>query len=182
MNRTTKILALTAVVAVAGTVGWQALAQMPMGNAHGPGMNMRSGMAMGMSGGHGPMAGGLADPTARLADLKTELGITALQQPAWDDYAKVLADAVAAMKTQHEGMDMSAMRSLSDQDRQARMTQMRDQHAAVTAAAEKVLAALDDAQKAKAREVLPGLAEHGPGAMRHAGMGAHGARHGKGTH
>ena len=53
---------------------------------------------------------------------------------------------------------------------------------AVKTAAETLQAVLDDAQKAKAKDVLPGLAEHRPGTMRHAGMGAHGMPHGTGTH
>lgn len=178
MKRTTRFLGLAAVVAVAGTVGWHAFAQSPMGSPHG--------MGMGMGGGHGPMAGGVMDPAAHLAGLKTDLGITAGQEPAWDSYAKVLADAAAAMMSQHAGVDMSAMHSMSHQDRQTRMTQMRDQHAAafpaIKAAAETLLAALDDAQKAKAKDILPGVAEHGPGMMRHAGMGVHGMTHGTGSH
>ena len=171
MKRITKILGVAAAIAVAGTVGWHAVAQTPMGGGHGSGMG--PGMMMG---GHGPMAGHV-DTAAHLAALKTELGITAQQQPAWDAYAKSLADIAASMKTQHQGMDMTAMHSMSDQDRQARMTQMRDQHdkafQTVKVAAEKLLVALDDAQKAKAKDILPGLAEHGPGTMRHAGMGGH---------
>ncbi|MBC7432991.1 MAG: hypothetical protein H7345_13075 [Rubritepida sp.] len=41
----------------------------------------------------------------------------------------------------------------------------------IRAAAEALLPVLDDAQKAKAHEVLPGLVARGPGMMRHAGMG-----------
>ncbi len=41
----------------------------------------------------------------------------------------------------------------------------------VKAAAERLLTALDDTQKTKANEILPGLAAHGPGMMHHAGMG-----------
>jgi hypothetical protein len=63
---------------------------------------------------------------------------------------------------------------MSDQDRQTFMTQMREQHTQafepVKAAAEKLLTALDDTQKTKAREILPGLAEHGPGMSGHGPM------------
>ena len=85
------------------------------------------------------------------------------------------------MKTQRQGMDMTKMHAMSDQDRQAFMSQMRDRYdkafTSVKAAAETLLPALDDAQKTKAKEILPGLAEHGPGMMWHAaGDGA--AMHG----
>lgn len=178
MRKTTKILGLVAAVAVAGTVAWQAVAQMPMGGGHGPGMmmGMGPGMMMGMARGHGPMMGGTADPAAHLAALKTELGIAAQQQAAWDAYAKVLEETGKTMQTQRQGM--GPMHGMSDQDRQTGMPQMRDQHdrafQAVKAAAEKLLPALDDAQKTKAKDVLPGLATHGPGMLRHAGMGMHG--------
>lgn len=168
MGKLTKILGLGAAVAVAGTIGWHAFAQPMHGGPQGAG----PGMMMGMGRGHGPMAGGFADPTARLASLKTELGITTQQQPAWDAYVKVVTDTAA---TQRQGVDRTAVHAMSDQDRQAFITQKRDQHdkafQSVKAAAEKLLTALNDTQKTKAQEILPGLAAHGPGMMRHAGMG-----------
>lgn len=167
MKKITKLLGLGAAAAVAGTIGWQALAETPM---HGGPQGM--GMMMGMGSGHGPMAGTFADPAAHLASLKAELGITAQEAPAWDAYAKVVQDTATSMKAQRQGIDMAAMHSMSDQDRQAFMTQMRDQHEKafepVKAAAEKLLTALDDTQKTKAKEILPGLVSHGPGMMRHA--------------
>jgi hypothetical protein len=60
---------------------------------------------------------------------------------------------------------------MSDQDREAFMTQMRDRHAKVAEAAGTLLTSLDDTQKTKAKEILPGLVSHGPGMMRHGGMG-----------
>jgi hypothetical protein len=187
MRKITKILGVGAAVAVAGTIGWHALAQTPFhGGPHGMGMGMGMGpgMMMGMHRGHGPMAGGFADPAAHLTSLKTELGITAPQEPVWDAYAKVVQDTAAAMKERRQGTDMTAMHNMSDQDRQAFITKMRDQHEtafqAVKAAAEKLLTALDDTQKTKAKEILPGLAVHEPGMMRHAGMGP-GGMHPAGT-
>jgi len=173
MRKITKILGVGAAVAVAGTIGWHAFAQAPMHGGHG--MGMGPGMMMGKHRGHGPMAGGLADPAAHLASLKTELGITAPQQAAWDAYAKTVQDTAATMKSRRQGMDRGKMHNMSDQDRQAFRSQMRAQHEEafqpVKAAAEQLLTTLDDTQKTKAKEILPGLAAHGPGMMHRAGMG-----------
>lgn len=174
MRKITKILGVGAAVAVAGTIGWHAMAQAP-GHSGPHGMGMGPGMMMGMHRGHGPMAGGFADPAGHLASLKAELGITAPQQAAWDAYAKAVQETAAAMQARRQGMDMTAMHSMSDQDRQAFMTRMREQHEQafqrVKAAAETLLTTLDNTQKTKAKEILPGLAAHGPGMMHHAGMG-----------
>ncbi len=180
MRTITKVLGLGAVVAVVGTLGWHALAETPL---HGGPNGMGPGMMMGMGGPHGPMAGRFADPAAHLAALKTELGITAVQEPAWDAYAKTVQETAAAMTAQHQGMDMNALHDMSGQDRQVFMAQMHEQHAeafeSVKAAAEKLLPALDDTQKTKAKEILPGLAEPGPAMIRHA-MGGHGMMQGAG--
>lgn len=174
MRTLTKTLGLGAVAAIAGTLGWHALAETPM---HAGPNGMGPGMMMGMQG-RGAAHGRFADPAARLAALKTELGITPQQEAAWDAYSKALQDTSAAMEAQHQGMDMAAIHQMSDRDRQAFMSEMRDQHqqtfASVRAAAEKLLPALDETQKAKAQEILPGLAQHGPAMLQHAGMGGHG--------
>ena len=106
--------------------------------------------------------------------LKTELGITAAQEPAWTKYAKAVQDAAATMKTTREGVDPDAVSKMTPQDRFAFVTKIREQaqkqFAAVKTAAEELLATLDDAQKAKAQQTLPGLA-FGPGTMHAAGMG-----------
>jgi hypothetical protein len=183
MRTITKVLGLGAVIAVVGTLGWHALAETPM---HGGPSGMGPGMMLGMQGhggmmtgvqSRGPMGGGFADPAAHLASLKTELGIGPQQEPAWDAYAKVLQDTAMAMQAQHQGMDMTAMHSMSDQERQAFIAGMREQHerafASVKAAAETLLMALDDTQKAKTQQILPGLAQPGPAMMQHAGMGGH---------
>jgi hypothetical protein len=61
---------------------------------------------------------------------------------------------------------------MSPQDRFAFVTKMREQgqaqFEAVKTAAVELLAALDETQKAKARDILPGLAAFGPGRMRSA--------------
>jgi hypothetical protein len=183
MRTITRILGVGAAVAVAGTIGWHAIAQT---SEHGPrhGMGMGHGLMMGMHRGHGPMAGKFADPAARLDSLKSELGITAAQEAAWDAYATAFQEMAAAMKARHQGMDRGAMYSMSDQERQAFRTGMWEQRETafrpVKAAAEQLLTALDDAQKAKAQQMLPGLAAHGPGMMRHTGMGP-GGMHPTGT-
>jgi hypothetical protein len=175
MRTITKIVGLSAVAVVAGTIGWHALADTPLAGPHGmgPGM-MGMGAGHGPMGGNGPMGGHATDPATHLAALKTELAITAQQEAAWDAYAKAVEDAAASMRAQRQGVDMKAMHELSDKDRQAFMAGMREQHdkafAGVKAAAEKLETALDDSQKAKAKEILPGLVAHGPGMMQHTGM------------
>ena len=148
-----------------------------MGQGMGPGMG--KGMMGHMGGGMGPgMMHGAAGPTqfdpARLEALKAELGITAAQEPAWTKYAKAVQDAAAAMKTTREGIDPDAVSKMTPQDRFAFVTKMREQgqkqFATVKTAAEELLATLDDTQKAKARQTLPGLA-FGPGTQHAAGMG-----------
>ena len=151
----------------------------------GPGMHgqmgpdMRGQMGSGMHGQMGPgMRGqmgssmygaqGLAqfDP-ARIAALKTEFGISAAQEPAWTKYAKALQDAVATVATTREGINPDTVSKMSPQDRFAFVTKIREQRQqqfeTVQSAANELLATLDDAQKIKARDTLPGLASFGPG-------------------
>ena len=129
---------------------------------HGPGM--MKGKGPGMM--HGPGAA-LADP-AQIETLKGELGITAAQEAAWSKYAKAVQDAAATMKTTRESVDPGAVSGMTPADRFAFVTKMREegqkQFAAITTAANELLAALDDTQKAKATNILPGLA-FGPGPM-----------------
>jgi hypothetical protein len=148
-----------------------------MGQGMGPGM--AKGMMQHRGGGMGPgMMQGGAGPTpfdpARLETLKTDLGITAAQEPAWTKYAKTLQDAAATMKTTREGVDPDTVSKMTPQDRFAFVTKIREQaqkqFAAVKTAAEELLATLDDTQKAKAQQTLPGLA-FGPGTTHAAGMG-----------
>ena len=123
----------------------------------GPGMmqNMARGMEACMGAGmmqrmgSGMMQGGFdltqIDPP-KLASLKTELGITPAQETAWTKYSNVVSDVAATMKSTRE---------------------------TAKTAADELLAALDEGQKAKAREVLPGLAASGPGMMGGMAMGDH---------
>lgn len=157
------------------------------GSGMGPGMGagMMQHMGAGMRSGMGPgMMGGtpgaiFADP-AQIETLKKELGITATQEPAWTKYTKAIQDAATTMKTAREGVDPDAISKLSPQDRFAFMTKIREQaqnqFETVKAAANELLAALDDTQKAKAQQTLPGLA-FGPGTTHSAGMGGPPFRH-----
>ena len=143
------------------------------GMEHGRMQHMGRGMT------HGGPTSTQADP-ARIEALKGELGITSAQEPAWTDYVKALQDAAAAMKTTRDNVDRDAVGKMSPQDRYAFMTKMREQRQkqfeAVKATADRLVAALDDRQKAKAQEILPGLASFGPGTRSGAAMG--GPRHG----
>lgn len=145
----------------------------------GPGMMQHMGMGHGMMKGMGPgmMHGapgrGLAD-AERIDQLKVELGITPAQEQAWSKYAKAVQDAAAAMKTSREGVDPQAVSKMNPADRFAFVTKMREQaqkqFETVKAAANELLTALDDKQKAEAADILPGLAELGPDMMRGAGI------------
>ena len=147
----------------------------PFMQGRGPGGMGPSGM-MGMRGQMGPgMRGGLGltqfDPE-RIDTLKSELSITTAQEPAWTKYAKAIQDTGAALKKAGEGVDPEAVSKMSPQDRFAFMSKMREQgqkrFETVQSAAKELLADLDDTQKVKAQEILPGLA-FGPGMMHSAG-------------
>ena len=149
-----------------------------MGPGMGPGMmqHMGPGMYPGMGPGMMRGAPGLtfADPT-QIETVKKELGITAPQEPAWTKYTKAIQDAATAMKTTREGVDPDAVSKMTPQDRFAFITKMREQgqkqFETVQTAANELFALLDDGQKTKARDILPGLASFGPGPMRGAFMG-----------
>jgi len=181
MRKFTKALAIGAIAAAVGGIGLTAMAE-TSGPGSGPavmGGHMGSGM-MGMTG--GPRQHDFGDPAAHLAALKTDLGIRPEQAAAWDSYAKVVQDTATQMRAARGNMDMNAIHDMSPQDRSAFMTTRHEAHeqafGTVKTAAEALLPSLDDAQKAKARTELPGLATRGPGGMRQAGMGMMG--HGKG--
>jgi len=132
------------------------------------GAGMHSGMGPGMMG--GTPGAIFADP-AQIETLKKELGITATQESAWTKYTSAIQDSASTMKAARESVDTDVMSKLSPQDRFAFMSNMREQRQklfeTVTTAANELLATLDDAQKAKAQQTLPGLA-FGP--MHSAGM------------
>ena len=140
------------------------------GMEHGPGMTKGHGMMKGM--GPGMMEGraglGGAD-AAQLETLKTALKITASQEQTWGRYDKAVQDATASMKTLRESIDREMVSKMSPADRYAFVSKMREQaqerFGAVKAAADELLAVLDETQKAKANDTLPGLAL-GQGPMR----------------
>jgi hypothetical protein len=156
-----------------------------MGSMHGRmGQGMHGQMGPGMRGrmGPGPHGGpGFTqfDP-ARIDTLKTELGITAAQEPAWTKYAKAVQDAATAMKATREGVNPETLSKLTPQERFAAVGKIREQaqkqHETVQTAANELLANLDDTQKTKAQQTLPGLAfGHGP--TRGAGLAGPQHRH-----
>lgn len=183
-----KFLVIGGVAAATLLVSGWALAQSP---GYGPGgmMGMHDQMGQGMHGQMGPGMRGQMGPgmhggpgltqfdQARIDTLKTELGITSAQEPAWTKYAKAVQDSAATMQTMHDGVDPDAVSKMSPQDRHAFMTTMREQRQkqfeTVQTAANELLATLDDAQKTKARKTLPGLAPFGPGTMHNAMRGPH---------
>jgi hypothetical protein len=141
----------------------------------------------------GHMQGTLGDPDAQLATAKAEIGIKPEQQAAWEAYAKVVTTTATAARGQREKISPDTILKMDANERQAFINQMQEQRQqnfkTVSAAAETLLAQLDDAQKAKARDVLPKLAAagHGPGAGHGMaggpGMGrgmGHGPGHGSG--
>jgi hypothetical protein len=103
------------------------------------GMMQRMGMVNGMM--QSRLGLTQLDP-AQIETLKTSLGITAAQEAAWSKYSNVLRDVATTMKSARE---------------------------AAKTAADELLTGLDEEQKAKAREALPGLATPGPSMM--GGMG-----------
>jgi hypothetical protein len=152
--------------AMQGQMGQGMHGQMGQGMHGQMGPGTRGQMGPGMHGGAGPAQ---FDP-ARIDTLKTELGITAAQEPAWTKYAKAVQDAATAMTTTREGVDPEAVSKLSPADRFAFVSKIREQARTqletVKTAADELLATLDDTQKAKAQE-LPGIAAgrgpmHGP--------------------
>jgi hypothetical protein len=173
--------------------GWHGQMGQGMGGMHGrmgqgmhgqrgPGMHGR--MRPGMRGQMGPGTQGRPgftqfDP-ARIDTLKTELGITAAQETAWTKYAKTVQDAATAMKTARENVNPETLSKLTPPERFASVSKVREQaqkqRETVQTAASELLATLDDSQKAKAQQTLPGLAfGHGP--MRGAGLGGPQHRH-----
>lgn len=169
----------------------------PDGVGHGMMKGMRHGMGPGMMGrmdhdmgpgmvnGMGPqmMHGGpgqtFADP-ARIDAVKVELAIMPPQEPAWTKYAKAVQDAAVTMKAAQGSVDPDVVSKMIPADRFAFVTKMREQREkqldAVKAAAEELLATLDATQKAKATDILPGLA-YGLGQLRGPFAGNQQGRH-----
>jgi len=151
--------------------------QMGQGMHGGMGMHgqmspgMRGQMGPGMRGQMGPgMHGGFSltqfDP-AQIDTLKAELGITAAQEPAWAKYSKAVQDAASTMKSTRDDVDPDVVGKMTPAERFAFVSKMREQAQkqveTVKAAADELLATLDDTQKAEASDILPGLGSFGPG-------------------
>ena len=117
---------------------------------------MMKGMGHGMGPGmmHGAPGSGFAD-AEDIDELKTELGITPAQELAWSKYVKAVQDAAAAMKTTREGVDPQAVSKMNPADRFAFVSKMREQgekqFEAVKAAANELLATLDDSTESRGR-------------------------------
>ena len=131
--------------------------------AMGPGRGHGGGPGPGMMGGRGAgMMGRSWDTGSYLDALKTQLGITANQEPAWKDYA----DAVSGVGEQMQGLHQTMFESMGTASWQERRTLMNQMFKArqqafdsVHEAAEKLLPALDAAQRAKAQTLVPGLVQ-----------------------
>lgn len=195
MSKTTKTVGIVAGFAAVGLLGAYAFAQ--QGPGGGPGrMGMGHGMMNGMENGgmghggmgqrgmgKGTMMGNFGDPASRLSTLKTELGIKPEQTGAWDAYAKIVTDTATEWRDHAGKIDRDAIRNLKPEERQQHFDAMQKQRdaaqARIKAAAEALVAKLDDAQKAKASTSLPGLATAGSG-RRFGMMGGHGNGHGRG--
>lgn len=162
MPRVITSIALAGVLSLAAGA---AVAQPSMSgrSPHGPGP--------GMMGGHG---WGFADPAAYLESLKLVLGITAAQQPAWDEYAAAVKGAGDQMQGAHRTM-FDAMGTATWQERRDMMNRMfevrQESFDKVQGAANKLLPTLDASQQAKAATRLPGLVGPGPGMMMGGRMG-----------
>jgi hypothetical protein len=151
----------------------------PMGPGAMPGAGPGGGAGMGPGGGQGRGGGpgfgrGLNDPATYLAGLKTELGITPAQEPAWTEYADTVQGVAGQMQAMHTSV-FASMQTATWQERRDMMNGMfasRDAaHGLVRDAANKLLPSLTPAQKAKAATTLPGLMSAGPPAGRGPGMG-----------
>jgi LTXXQ motif family protein len=160
---TRAMLAMT----MAALVGFAPAAMAQPGGGPG-GMMGGGGPGPGMMGGGGPgMMGGAWTSASYLDSLKSELAITAAEEPAWKDYAGTVAGVAEQMQGLHQTMFQS-MGSASWQQRRDLMNTMFEarQQAVTTVhdAAEKLASALSPEQQAKAKDILPGLG-YGPGMM-----------------
>jgi hypothetical protein len=161
---------------LAGT-GIAAAQQMEPGQMRGTGpggggMGQGMGPGGGMGRGGGPGFGrGMTDPVTYLAGLKTQLGITPAQEPAWTEYADTVQSVAGQMQAMHASV-FDSMQTATWQERRDMMNNMfqsRDAaHGIVEDAARKLLPSLTPAQATQAATTLPGLrtpAGRGPGMM-----------------
>lgn len=168
MQRIARVVSLVAVAATLGGSG-VVLAQQAApaaGAMSGPG---GGGMGPGMMGGGMGMGRGITDPASYLSALKSNLGITAAQEPAWDEYASTVQGVAMQMQGAHQIM-FDAMGTATWQERRDMMDRMfearQQAFSMVHDAAEKLLPSLSPAQRTRAATCLPGLAAPGRGMMR----------------
>jgi hypothetical protein len=117
-----------------------------------PGMMGGRGGMMGMGPG-GMMGGSLSDTTARLTEIKAELGITPAQQDAWKAYAQAVTNQSALMNAHRQTMWSGPMPPPIDQ--RAAMHQEGTETMQQTAqAAQSLYQVLTPEQKARADDLL----------------------------
>ena len=159
MKSRTKMLALGTAAVVAAGLGWNALADMPAnGSSPMPMQYEGHGAALYDVGPMMMMGRAFVDPTASLASLKRDLGITMVQGVAWDNYTKAVGEAAVAIKSMYWPTGKGGMHgNLSDG---AAMTQLCNQHLQayekIHTAADTLAATFDQTQKQKAAEILLG--------------------------
>lgn len=137
------------------------------GRGYGPGM-------MGWGRGYGPLGPqGTAWNADHLASMKSELGITQAEEPAWDAYAKTVSAVADQMRALRDTM-WDTMGGGSWDDHRAFMEQAfqtrRQAYTTMREATDKLLQALEPSQREKAQALLPGAGPqygsgYGPGQM-----------------
>jgi hypothetical protein len=107
---------------------------------------------------------GQSDPASYLDRLKTVLGITLAQEPAWNDYTDTVKGVAWQMQRVHQMMH-DVIDTATARERRAMMNRVLQARQRsfdmVHGAAEELLAALEPTQRTKAADRLPGLS--GPG-------------------
>jgi len=124
-----------------------------------------------MGGMMGPMAGlgnpAFANPAERLASIRTELALRPDQTSAWEDFARAVNAASAARTEAGQHFDPAKIQAMTPDERQqhftAAWTRRNEARTQVQSAAQALLAKLDESQKAKAQQLLPGLTGAGFG-------------------
>lgn len=188
MKTTTRFFTLAAAVsATVAAIGATGFAYAQAGTAtpgpQGGGMGMQQ-QGKGMHGGkHGEMGAGMGrgmhgagqrgDPAAHLAATKTELKITAAQEPAWQAFETVVRQQAEARQALRASMqakmkDPAAAASVDHAAQREAMQQLRDKHLAERDQARQTLyAVLSSEQKVLADQRLG--AGRGKGGPRRAG-------------
>lgn len=192
MKTSTKLLSIAAAALALGAGGlvFAQAGQGPYGcMGGGPGMQQGTQQGMGMHGGmrggmgpgaHGGMGAGMqgagqpADAAAHLATAKTDLKITATQEPAWQAFEAVVrqqAETRQALRTamQARMQDPAAAASIDHAAQREAMMKLRDSDQAARDTARQALyAVLSPEQKALADQRLGAGPGHRMGAHRHA--------------